>query len=802
MTGTEAEGGQRRFYVEIFVISFAALLLEISYTRLISFKLFYYYTYLIIGFALLGIGAGAIFVAILPPLRRLELRRLLAFGCLLGALAVAASYVVIAVMPLNAFELVRTFSNLSEILKIGIVCGALFSTFLTIGVMIAALFSANPESINRLYFADLAGAGVGCALVVPLLGALGPPSCIALAGVVLAATGAALAASHYRGILYASLATALALGIAVPFPEVLPHLVTDATKTIRPADMSSTYFSAWNPVFRVDVTKQLMSDEDEMRIIHHDGLWGSSLHRFNGDVATLSRFDTDQRILPFRTVEPSPERVLIIGAAGGHEILASLYFGAEAITAVELNPVTMSLLTTVFPDYSGRLHENPRVKLVNDEGRAFLARDRELYDLIFFVAPDSYSAMNAATAGAFVLSESYLYTVEMITESLNHLTDDGVICMQFGEYLYDQRPNRTARYIGTARAAFRSLGVDDFARHVIVATTPTFPIPISTILLKRSPFTEADVARFLAKADTVEGTVSRHAFGRVLDDGPVNKIITMEESKLPAWYAEQRHDVSPITDDAPFFWHFVRFSTALRELGRSLYIDTEDSVGERLLMVMVVVSVLFATFFLILPFVVVRDVWGRLPFKGRTAIYFAALGLGFMLYEISLIQKLTLFLGYPTYTLTVTLMSILVFTGVGSLATDLYAGQRNRALAVAFGTLAGLTLFYQFGLGLVTAQFLASPLPVRVLLAIVMLAPLGLCLGAFMPLGLATVSALTDHSREYIAWGWAVNGFFSVISSVLTTMLSMSFGFQVVLSLGLLVYGVGILFMRTVPAPR
>jgi len=802
MTRPQAADTSRRYYIEIFVISFAALLLEISYTRLISFKLFYYYTYLIIGFALLGIGAGAIFVAILAPLRRIELRRLLTAGCLLGAVAVAVSYVVIAVMPLNAFELVRTFKNLEEIVKIGVVCGALFGTFLTIGVMIAALFSANPESINRLYGADLAGAGLGCALVVPLLGLLGPPSCIALAGVTLALVSARLARGHHRGLLYASLTMALTLGVAVPFPEVLPHLVTDASKTVRPSDTSRTFYSEWNPVFRIDVTRPAMSDDDELRTIHHDGLWGSALHRFDGDVASLTQFETDARILPFRTVEPSPRRVLIIGAAGGHEILASLFFGAEAITGVELNPVTVSLLTTVFPDYTGRLHENPRVELINDEGRAFLARDRERYDLIFFVAPDSYSAMNAATAGAFVLSESYLYTSEMIAESLRHLTDDGIICMQFGEYAYDQRPNRTARYVGTARKAFRSLGIDDFARHVMVATTPSYPVQISTILLNRSPFSEEDVARFLTNTEAIEGTSARHAFGRALDDGPVNEIITMDESLLSSWYDAQRYDLSPITDDAPFFWHFARFGTALRELQRPLSIDTEDSVGERLLISMVVVSVLFATFFLILPFVVVRDVWGRLPFKGRTAIYFAALGLGFMLFEISLIQKLTLFLGYPTYTLTVTLMSILVFTGVGSLVTDLYEGQRDRALVGAFGVLVVLTLFYQFGLGLVTAQFLASPLPVRVLLAIVMLAPLGLCLGTFMPLGLATVSALSGHSREYIAWGWAVNGFFSVISSVLTTILSMSFGFQVVLSFGLLVYGVGILALRAVPAPR
>src|SRR5262249_7132028 len=154
--------------------------------------------------------------------------------------------------------------------------------------------------------------------------------------------------------------------------------------------------------------------------------------------------------------------------------LAGLYFGASHVTGVELNPVTYSLLTTHFADYSGHLPENKRVTLFNAEGRSFLGRDKSKYDIILFVAPDSYSAMNAATSGAFVLSESYLYTAEMVMESLNHLTDQGLICMDFGEFDFERRPNRTARYLGTAREAFRRMGIPNFEKHVLLSTSPSF----------------------------------------------------------------------------------------------------------------------------------------------------------------------------------------------------------------------------------------------------------------------------------------------------------------------------------------
>jgi spermidine synthase len=784
---------RRRFEFEIFAISFAALLLEISYTRLISFKLFYYYTYLVIGFALLGIGSGGVLVSIVPRLTRTPLERLLAVGSLAAAVVIALGYGVVATIPTNAVQLLA--GSVAEAAKLLAVCLALFAGFLPIGVMIAALLGRDAAQISRLYFADLLGAGTACAVVVALLGLLTPPGCIMLSALLLAALAARLARPWSRPLLVASAAASAALALGVAFPAAIPEPVTDATKTIRPE--TRRLFSAWNPVFRIDVTEQ----SDVLRILHHDGLIGSTLHRFDGDVRSLERFRTDPRSWAFEVPERPIEQVLIVGAAGGHEILTSLFYDAKQVTALELNSTTVSLLTEHFADYSGRIAQDPRVRLVNTEARSFLARDEGRYDLIFFVAPDSYSAMNAATSGAFVLSESYLYTVEMVEESLSHLSDGGVVAMQFGEFAFDTKPNRTARYVSTARAALERMGAREPARHILVATTPSF-IPLSTILVKREPFTDAEVTRFVENAARIPGSAVRHAPGGKFDDGTVNVVLSLPSDLLPGWYARYPYDITPITDDGPFFWHFARFRNVLKAWSEPLPgFDTEDSIGERLLLVLVGIAVLFAATFLLLPFLAIRATWSALPHKARSFGLFAAIGCGFMFFEVVLIQKLVLFLGYPTYSLTITLMSLLVSTGFGSLATARYGARRGRTVALLLAAIALLTLFYQYGLGALTGALLSAPLAVRAAVAVVIMAPLGFVLGAFMPLGLGSLAASTPHREIYVAWGWAVNGFFSVIGSVLTTVLSMSYGFRVVLFLALLAYLAAAALLQGLPAP-
>ena len=593
----------------------------------------------------------------------------------------------------------------------------------------------------------------------------------------------------------------VALAAGVVAPSLLPTLQLDAVK--ENVAGKENVVSEWSPVFRVDAVQV----SEETKLLYHDGTPGSAIYRWDGDTASLGRFDTDPRLLPFAVVGDPPEDVMIIGAAGGNEVLASLYFDAGHIDAIELNPVTYDLTANRFADYAGHLADDPRVNYVNGDGRSFLARSDDTYDIVWFPAPDSYAATNAASSGAFVLSESYLYTREAIEDSLDHLGGDGVLAAQFGEFDFENQPNRTARYVATAREALASQGVDDPTDHIMVATTPAvgFGQQLSTILVKEEPFTDEEIDAFTTGLDDIEGSRLRYAPGQPVAGEPVSDLVTAQGDELDRFFDDYPNDVHSISDDGPFFWHFTSFDTVLGDMVHP--VDPGDlelfevGIGERVLLLLLVVATLFAAVFLLLPFVAIRGIFTRLPRKGRSVIYFASLGFGFIFIEITLIQKLTLFLGYPTYSLTVTLASILLFTGVGALLSGRWAGQVQRAIPVLGVAIVALTLFYAFALAPLTDALLTTPLLARVAVAFLVLAPLGLCLGMFMPLGLGAVAALTDHPSEYVAWGWAVNGFASVVGSVLTTMLAMAFGFQTVLFVALAIYLVALVALRSLAGP-
>ena len=391
----------------------------------------------------------------------------------------------------------------------------------------------------------------------------------------------------------------------------------------------------------------------------------------------------------------------------------------------------------------------------------------------------------------------------MIVRTLKHLSDDGIMVVQFGELDFDKAPNRTARYVMTARAALESMGIKDPGQHMIVSAFITHKTgDLSTIILKRTPFTPAQVARYEKAAPTLPLVSTPWAPGMRLTKSShiVTRLASADDATASKLAAAYPRDIGPVTDDSPFFWHFVSFDSVIRNILHPLDAQNpEDSVGERVLLLLLGISVLYAFLFLLAPFFFVRREWRALPGKGISAVYFAALGLGFMFYEITMIQRLVRLLGYPTYSLTVTLASILVFTGIGALISKRLAGRRW-LMPVLLVALLVLTVFYETGLDGLTDSLLDQGLAIRVIVSLAVLAPLGFCLGMFMPLGLSLVGRLTDHADEYIAWSWAVNGFFSVIGSVLTTILSMSYGFSTVQYLGLVIYAVAALAFTRIAA--
>ena len=790
-TSDDTAGAPTRLprWLAIALVSLAGLLLEVGYTRIVSYKLWYYYTYLVIGLALLGIGCGGIVVVLWSKVRHASTDSIVAGCSIWGAVSIAAGYFLIARLPVNTVKIwdYGSAGSYGNFALLTLICFTLFVTFVALGIIVATLLGRAGDGVGRLYFADLVGAGVGCFMAVPLISRLGPPAVVILAALVFAVVGVLsmprrLSPDTAFGAL---LALVLAVGV-VGNESLLPDIRPEAGKL----NGSGASFSEWGPVFRVDV----LEVTPDSALLLHDGTFGSGIWRFDGDAAALTRYDVDPRAIPFRVLGGPPARELIVGSAGGNEILASLHFGATDIEAVELNPVTVSLLTDHYADYTGNLPDRPEVDLHQGDARSYLARNDTTYDLIWYVAPDSYAANNAASSGAFVLSESYLYTTEMIEKSLEHMSDRGVMVAQFGEVDFAGSPNRTSRYVVTAREALERIGVADPSQHIAVALQPIEGISdLATVVVKRTPFTPEEVAGFTDGLGDLSGTVPIYAPGRDFGGHVVAQLAGGTDAEVEVLVDSHYRDISAISDDAPFFWHFTGFGDVISEIFDPIsVVDPEDAIGERVLLLLLVLATVFAAVFLLVPFLTVRREWAAFPVKRLSTVYFAALGLGFMFFEITMIQRLVLFLGYPTYSLTVTLASILVSTGAGAYLSGRFVTRASRLMPGLLAVLALLTIFYQFGLESLTEALLTSGLAVRVVVALLVLAPLGLCLGMFMPLGLGLVARLSEHPQQYVAWAWAVNGFASVVGSVLTTILSMTYGFRTVQFVALGVYAVAV----------
>ena len=528
-----ATGLRARHMAVIFLVSLAGLLLEVGYTRVVSFKLWYYYTYLVLGLALLGIGSGGIFVVIWPRLRHAGTDRIMAVCSAVSAVAIAVGYFVVARLPIDTVQIwdYGTSGSYKSLVKLALICLVLFVSFVPLGIIVSTILGRGGNRVGRLYFADLIGAGLGCALAIPLITWLSPPQVILLAATVFAAV--ALGSVRLGSV--ASIATA-ALVVVLAVVTTGSGLV-DVLPEQRKADPEHAAFSEWGPVFRVDVAEI----KPGLKSLFHDGSFGSAIYQYDGNAPAVTRFEDDPRSLPFALLGRKPNTTLIIGSAGGNEIVAALHYGSRTIEGVELNPVTVDLVTKRYRTFAGDLPDQPGVSIHQGDGRTYLARSDDRYDMIWFVAPDSYAANNAASSGAFVLSESYLYTTDMIKESVSHLTDDGVMVAQFGELNFGRAPNRTARYVMTARKALGELGVTRPGDHLIVAPYITNATgDLSTILVKRTPFTPAEVRRFESGLTAVPKAELSWAPGVAPGAGLVPQLIAGSDADAQAAAARYR----------------------------------------------------------------------------------------------------------------------------------------------------------------------------------------------------------------------------------------------------------------------
>jgi hypothetical protein len=786
-------------YFALGVLAGCVLALQIVFTRIFSIVIWHHFTYLVIGVALLGGGAAGTYLAVRRP-RAADLEASLGPTAAWFGVAILASLLTVTSIEFDPLRLDHLWRTLAGLLAYFVV---LFATFFAGGLVIAGCFSVWASDAHRLYFADLVGAGLAVVVVLWVLQWFGGPG--ALVAIALLGTVAALGFGGPRGGRWRRAAGALIVvdavlltWIAVADPIRLPVPESkDLGWALRAQGVVAPEFTAWNPVARVDVLPQIEvaepmivggvsstwrearppgDDPYSVRLVTLDGTSMTGIYEFDG---RLDRFAFLRHAVIAAVYELGLDRpsALTIGVGGGLDILLARVYGASRITAIELNADVARLLTDRYADESGRLAFDPTTEIVVAEGRSFLIRDSRSFDVIQGIGLDNIAALNG---GAYVLAESYIYTVESFGHALDRLTDRGVFSWTRGA---GAEPREMLRLAGLAAEALRRRGVSHPAAHLAIVGNETESL--ATLLMARAPFTEDAIARLRAWAaanrfpmlfDPFERRPTRYAEYLLADDPR-------------AFEAAYRFNIHPVTDDSPFFYNYFRLTDW--RLNRA---DEERlyrfPMGNLVLVTLVSLSVASAIAFILVPLWVYRRDGIATPSAVPMLAYFGMLGLGFIFVEIVLIQRFTLLIGYPTLAVTTSIFSMLVFSGVGSLLGRGVYWSTRRLRWLSLGIALGIVV-YAVALPEAIARMLQFGDSARVAASIALAAPLALALGLPLPSGLKRVGA---RAPAFVPWAWGMNGVCSVVGASMVVVVGMltSFTVAMLLAAGFYVVAAGV----------
>ena len=765
----------RSFCFGVALTSAGSLGLSLLFTRIFSVTMYYHFAFLLISLALLGIAVSGVAVYLLPGVFTEE-RRPWQAGLFAAAIAPLTA-VALSVAVQNPISVDLRGENLDRLLKL---YAATALPFLASGFAISLAIASAKQHIGRVYAFDLAGAGLGCVLIVPLIAHLGAPSAVLVAGAVTAAGGALLgfsstSRSAFRGltIVVGSLVAIAVLAFAL-WRGPSAFRIAQGTKFLNE---SAVEYEKWNAFSRVTVSP----GEPDHKWIHIDA--DAATRMYAGSVASggyeAPRRFSEARVAGLVYALRREGPALIIGPGGGPDVVSALRAQVPRIIGVEVNPIIANdIMRDRYVSFNGDLYRNTRIEIAVDDGRSYVRRSSDSFSSIQATLVDTWAA---SAAGAFTLSENNLYTAEAFGDYLDHLKANGVLSMT---RWYGNPPIEFLRLMGLGRAALlaRSVPESEHHRYFLVAADSR----MATMLLKREPFLEEEVKALLGE--------SSQSQLRVLYDplaGAGDRLLQQYFSTpLDALYTALPFDVSPVSDNRPFFFYSLKGKDFLGLLGTLSGME-RNNLGLALLQVLLLLSLGLTLLLIVLPLAVFRRdaLRGWSPGKTSVLIYFVCLGLGFILVELGLMQRFILFLGHPIYALAVVLASLLTSSGVGSALSKWLAARYGLRGGVrrSAALLTAVLLLYAVGLGPLFGALLGLPIVMRIAIAVGLVAPVGLLMGMFLPLG---VRAANAHGAGLVAWGWGLNGATSVVGSALSIAVSMHFGFTATLLLGLSCYWV------------
>lgn len=794
-------------FLGIAVLSASLLAFQVLLTRVCALRLAFHFSFLIISNSLLGLGASGSVLTLLEHRWRKNPEAWIFGSSVAYVVSLAAVWWFAVAMPVpERIEFGLSGAELGQFLLFAAFNLGLAVPFFFGGGAVGLILSAYSHRVHTVYASDLLGAGLGCLFCPILLAPFGAGGClcaIAILGVVAAAVVAPAPIRRLAGIA----AVALAVGLAAWMPSFDATFPVPGKKYLqmtRSQGMALDFekeFSRWSANSRIDVIKSpfphwyafSLGKNDvafaldpanrlqlgEQKWIMQDGDAGTFVSDYSGSELGQQYLMRTLYALSANVKQGSAPRVFVIGVGGGPDLWAHKLAGASYIKGVELNRGVLEVHETVAKQYSRDLLQDPRIELVCDEGRSALMRDPGRYDIIQMTGIDTWTSL---ASGAYVLAENYLYTVEAVQQMYDHLAAGGLL--QITRMGADMEK---LRLLVNIQQAFTNMGVGDIAPAVAVVTAPIDEL--TSVLVKKGPFTAEEVDRleaFVARS----GHLATYLPTRQLNGNVVEHFVKLSVADKHTFVRDFERRITPTTDDQPYFFNFTRWDAPPAQAKKWLSDKTEVSQGNPLfLWGQLGFSTIVAVLLIVVPLWFRRS-QARGRHVGRFLVYFAGIGIGFIFLEIAMIQKLTLLLGQPLHSIVVTLLSILIFTGLGSfLSARWLAGGVGRARAIPLGIAVVTAAIILFGTPIVDAV-IGESLFVRASVAALLIAPMALLLG--MPFAHG-IGLLQKVNPAFVPWAWAVNGSATVVGSVVTVIVSMNFGFHAVLAIAVGIYAVAFL---------
>ena len=748
--------------------SFSALLLELALTRLLSVVLFYHFAFLAISIALLGLGAGGVFA----HLWKTRLERASTRGLATATSAISA-VVILIVLEIVLHVPVSLELSWGNFVRLTVIYGCSAIPFFLTGLQFSVVFARESSRIPRLYAADLSGGALACLGVVPVLNWVGGPNAILFAALVAGVAAVVWSPSSRVRKMTLGLSAVLAIGIGLNFSGRLADIVW--AKGVRRQNVE---FARWNAISRVEVDRG--NDGSRVIVIDADAntyIMNADLQHWQGSKWQDNLMEAPPAVV--NALRPHGDYA-IIGPGGGVDVLRAVANGSPNVRGIEINPIIANtIMRERYADFAQHLYEMPQVHIHVGDGRSFIRNATAQYDVVQMTLVDTWAS---TAAGAFALSENSLYTTQAFREYFDHLKPDGMIAVTRWEF---RQPREALRVVSVAMEALHEIGVADTSENFIVVSQGDLNedgIPVA-VLAKKSAFTPGE-------EETVRQHLHDHPPLKLLyspSENGNNAFARLIQSNDPQRFsAGYSYNVTPVTDNQPFFFFTLKAGRLLHPHSNSSAMDWKVNLGVAVLGMLLMLSLLAVLGFLVLPLLLQG---GARPRATSALFYFVAVGLGYILVEVTFIQRFVLFLGHPTYALTVVVFLMLLSSGAGSLrCSTWFAGGRRNWLPLAL--IVSALLIYVVELPVILDRLVGAPFAAKLVISGALLIPLGFAMGMPFPVGLRALAAMRhgDARGNSIEWAWAMNAASSVLGSVLAIVIAIQFGLNVTLCCGAAAY--------------